>query len=128
MKYFNPHSAHPDRAVQAWQILVGKAMNRQTVTYQDLSILMFEKDAAGVLAKILGNIAFFCIDHDLPALTTIVVSTTRGTPGDAIPIDPATIDREREEVYSRNWYDIYPPSAEEFAAARERRTTSKALT
>jgi hypothetical protein len=122
MRYFNPHSAHSDRSVQAWQILVGKAMNRQTVTYQDLSKLMFEKDAAGVLAKILGNIAFFCLDNGLPVLTTIVVNTTSGTPGDAIPIDPATIDHARAEVYGRNWYDIYPPSAEEFEASRKRHT------
>ena len=30
MRTFNPHSQHPARAVQAWQILVGKAMNRPT--------------------------------------------------------------------------------------------------
>jgi hypothetical protein len=29
---FNPHAAQAARAVQAWQILVGRAMNRQTVT------------------------------------------------------------------------------------------------
>ena len=33
MKNFNPSSKQSARAVQAWQILVGKAKNRQTVTY-----------------------------------------------------------------------------------------------
>jgi hypothetical protein len=114
--------------VQAWQILVGKAMNRQTVTYQDLSILMFEKDVPWVLAKILGNIAYFCIDNRLPQLNTVVVRTTSGTPGEAIPIDPATIDQEREKVYGyKRWYDIYPPTAEEFMAARERHMNSGAV-
>jgi hypothetical protein len=37
MQRFNPSSSHPARAVQCWQILVGKAMNRQTVTYEGLS-------------------------------------------------------------------------------------------
>jgi hypothetical protein len=60
MKRFNPSSLHSDRAVQARQILVGKAMNRQTVTYLGLSNLMYRKDAAGVLDKILGHIAYFC--------------------------------------------------------------------
>jgi len=73
MKKFNPSSKHPERAVQAWQILVGAGMNRQTLTYQGLSLLMYRKDAAGVLDKILGHVAFYCIDNDLPPLTSIIV-------------------------------------------------------
>ncbi len=57
MKLFNPTSAHPERAVQAWQILVGKAMNRQTVTYLGLSRMMYQRNASGVLDRILGHIA-----------------------------------------------------------------------
>jgi hypothetical protein len=56
MKHFNPTAKHPVRAVQAWQILVGKAMNRQTVTYEGLSLLMYRRRAAGVLAQVLGHI------------------------------------------------------------------------
>src|ERR1700694_2212597 len=58
VKTFNPTSEHPARPVQAWQIMIGKAMNRQTVTYEGLSELMYGKQAAGVLAAILGHIAF----------------------------------------------------------------------
>ena len=87
MKLFNPSSKHPARAVQAWQILVGKAMNRQTITYLELSRLMYKKDAQGVLDKILGHIAYYCIDNKLPALTSIVVGKGRGTPGRDIPVD-----------------------------------------
>ncbi len=39
MKRFNPSSKHPARAVQAWQILVSAAMNRQTLTYKRLARL-----------------------------------------------------------------------------------------
>lgn len=117
MKTFNPTSEHPARAVQAWQILVGKAMNRQTVTYELLSELMYEKQAAGVLAQILGHIAFYCIDNHIPRLTALVVGKGLGKPGDGIPIDPEKIDEDREKVYQLNWYDIYPPSETEFAAA-----------
>lgn len=109
MGRFNPSSTHPQRAVQAWQILVGKAMNRQTVTYRALSELMYGKPAAGVLGEILGHIAFYCIDSKLPALTSIVVNTG-GTPGSRIPIDLSTIDTERESVYDHDWYDVYPPN------------------
>ena len=78
MRRFNPHASQPARAVQAWQILIGMAKNRQTTTYLGLSQLMFGRDAAGVLAQILGHLAFYCIDNDLPPLTSIVVGKRRG--------------------------------------------------
>ena len=117
MKTFNPTAKNPARAVQAWQILVSKAMNRQTATYQSLSELMYGKKAAGVLAKILGHIAFYCEDNNLPPLTTLVVGKWPGKPGDKIPVDHARIDEERERVYRRDWYNIYPPSETELATA-----------
>ena len=46
----------------------------------------------------------------------------RGVPGEEIPIDPATIDQRREEVYDFDgWYDVYPPSEEELATSYSRR-------
>jgi hypothetical protein len=113
MTKFNPSSPHPDRAVQAWLILVGAAMNRQTLTYEGLSLLMYRRKAQGVLDKVLGHVAFYCNDNGLPALTSIVVGKKRGTPGADIPMDLARRDTERERVYAEDWYDIYPPSAEE---------------
>jgi len=118
--HFNPKSNHPARAVQAWQILVSAAMNRQTLTYKGLARLMYQRDAQGVLDKILGHIAFYCIDHDLPPLTSIVVAQGRGTPGQDIPIDLAKIDKEREKVYANDWYNIYPPSADELHSSFNR--------
>jgi hypothetical protein len=119
IKHFNPTSKHPARAVQAWQILVGAAMSRQTLTYKGLARMMYHRDAQGVLDHILGHIAFYCIDNDLPPLTSIVVGLGRGTPGHDIPIDLTKIDTEREKVYARDWYDIYPPSADELHACYE---------
>ena len=117
MKTFNPTAEHSARAVQAWQILVGKAMNRQTVTYEGLSRLMYGKEAAGVLAAILGHIAFYCKDNDIPPLTTLVVGKGPGKPGDRIPLDPTKFDEQRENVYQYDWYNIYPPSEVDLAAA-----------
>src|SRR4051812_34014517 len=109
MRTFNPHAAQTARSVQAWQILVGKAMNRQTITYEDLSVLMFGKPAAGVLDKTLGNVAYYCKEHGLPILTLIVVGKRRGTPGHDIPIDATIFDAEREKVYDKkkcDWYNV----------------------
>jgi hypothetical protein len=110
LRKFNPSATQAARAVQAWQILVGMAKNRQTVTYEGLSELMFGKRAAGVLAQILGHIAFYCIDNELPALTSIVVGKQHGAPGEEIPVNRVAIDEEREKVYRHDWYDVYPPS------------------
>jgi hypothetical protein len=113
MTKFNPSSSHPDRAVQAWIILVGAAMNRQTLTYEGLSLLMYRRKAQGVLDKVLGHVAYYCNDNGLPALTSIIAGKKRGTPGADIPMDIERRDTERERVYAEDWYDIYPPSAEE---------------
>ena len=119
MKTFNPTSVHPDRAVQAWQILVGRAMSRQTLTYLGLSQLMYQKNASGVLDKILGHIAWYCIDNKLPALTSIVVGKGRGTPGTDIPLKPSQIDAHREEVYEYDWFNVHPPAKDELLASYE---------
>jgi hypothetical protein len=117
VQHFNPSSDWPHRAVQAWMILVGMAMNRQTTTYTGLSDLMYGKEAAGVLGSILGHVAYYCEDNFLPQLNVLVVGKDRGTPGDLIPLDPSDIDAIREAVYTTNWYDVVPPAAEELAAA-----------
>jgi len=121
MRNFNPHSSSSERAVQAWQILVGKAMNRQTMTYELLSQLMYRKDAAGVLASILGHIAFYCEDNGLPPLTSIVVGKGGGKPGVGIPVDRANIDELRERVYTCDWYDVYQPTCSELEASFNKR-------
>jgi hypothetical protein len=117
VRKFNPSSPHPMRAVQTWQILVGKAMNRQTVTYNELGKLVYGRHAPGVFAKILGHIAFYCEDYKLPSLTTIVVSQGAGAPGFGIPIPPSKVLTEREKVFERDWYDIVPPTADELHEA-----------
>jgi hypothetical protein len=110
---YNPSSPHPDRAAQAWVVLVAAAMNRQTLTYLGLSKLMYRKSAQGVLDKILGQVALFCEENDLPALTTLVVGKSRGTPGREIPVDRSRLDELREQVYEFDWFDVRPPTPEE---------------
>jgi len=117
MKTFNPTSKQPDRAVQAWQILVGAAMSRQTLTYAGLARLMYQRNAAGVLDKILGHLAYYCIDNKLPALTSIVVGAGRGTPGSKIPVNKSKLDALREKVYDYDWFNVYPPARDELLAS-----------
>jgi len=122
MVTFNPTTPHPLRALQAWQILVGTAMNRQTLTYLKLSEKMYQKPAPGVLSEILGHIAFYCNDNELPALTSLVVGKGRGTPGQDIPANLSEIDAIRESVYEQDWYDIVPPTPEQLKESFDRHT------
>ena len=92
-------------------------MNRQTLTYKLLSEQMYQKVAAGVLDEILGHVAFYCKDNELPILTCIVVNLKKGKPGNAIPMSLKKVNAEREKVYAEDWYDIYPPTAKSLAAA-----------
>ena len=52
---------------------------------------MFQGKAEGVLDRILGHVAFYCLDNDLPPLTCIVVNKRTGRPGADIPIDLAKL-------------------------------------
>lgn len=117
MRTFNPTAERPARAIQAWQILISKGMNRQTLTYEGLSALMYGKHAAGVLSQILGHLAFYCEDNHLPPLTTLVVAKGEGKPGDRIPVEPAKIDAERESVYHFDSYNLHTPSETDLAEA-----------
>lgn len=114
MQRYNPTSSQSMRASQAWMILIGMAKNRQTVTYSGLAELMYHRKAAGVLAQILGRIAFYCEVNDLPQLNAIVVGKKRGSPGHDIPLDPGEVDATRERVFACDWYDICPPTEHEF--------------
>jgi hypothetical protein len=119
LRTFNPSASREDRALQAWQILIRHAAERRTITYKLLSEEMFGKPAQGVLAGILGCIAFYCLENELPALNCIVVGQGRGTPGHGIPEGG---DDERERVYEYDWFNLYPPSPDDFRDAVERAT------
>ncbi len=119
LNLFKDNSTQPTRALQIWQILIGKAVNRQTMTYESLADLIGFK-GAGTLGEYLGHILYFCKQNNLPLLTVLVVNKETGLPGkgleDALP---PTVDfhAERERVFNHKWFDLYPPSPEELKQA-----------
>ena len=120
VRKFNPTSTQAGRAVQAWQILISAAMNRQTHTYKSLSKFMFQHQATGVLAGILGHIAFYCNENELPPLTVLVVNSETGLPGEEIPVSK-DLNSLRETVYNFDWYNIYPPTEQELKDVNNRK-------
>ena len=89
--------------------------NRQTITYGTLAKLL-SYHGAGVMAQLLDPIMCFCIENNLPPLTILVVNDTTGSPGKGL-ILRGEENSERERVYKCNWYNIYPPTEEDFAQA-----------
>ena len=78
---------------------------------------MFGRDAAGVLDRILGHIAFYCKEHSLPQLNAIVVNKETGKPGHEIPLPSEHFKSETQKVFDEDWYDIHPPSKEALITA-----------
>ena len=111
------------RAVQAWQYLIAKATNRQLVRYDELADLMGYPDNRP-LSHILGLIMWYCAQNKLAPLTGIVVNKD-GTPGPGFTeVSRDDLDRQREKVFSTEWFTISPPSIEQYESAYQ---TSKDL-
>jgi hypothetical protein len=107
------------RAVQAWQYLIAKATNRQLVRYDELADLMGYPDNRP-LFHILGFIMWYCSQNSLAPLTGIVVNKD-GTPGPGFTeVAREDLDRKREDVFSTKWFQISPPSIEEYENAHQR--------
>ena len=116
VRRFDDDPNRPARGLQTWQILIGRAHNRQTITYGQLAELL-GFGGAQVLAHPLGHVYFYCQQRKLPPLTVLVVKEDSGLPGDGVKgID---LNRSREEVFAFNWYRIWPPSPGELRAAYE---------
>lgn len=101
------------RAVQAWQILVGAAHNRQTLTYDDMSELM-DYGIGRNVKNALDPIYRYCETNDLPPLTALVVGVRSGILGKAFVESFPNIPKVQADVYARDWYAVYPPTAQQF--------------
>ena len=113
-KRFSDEAANKGRLIQAWVILVGKARNRQTITYAQLANVMhgaikplLGKRAGQWKGMQLGQLLTYCKDRSLPLLPVIVITKKTGLPADTAPYsDP---NAERELVFNFDWYDLHPP-------------------
>jgi hypothetical protein len=112
---FSDNSTNPTRALQIWQILIGKAHNRQTINYIDLAKMLGYADARPV-ANMLSLIMRYCDQNHLPPLTALVVNKGTGAPGDGL-ITLTDPDSQREEVFKYDWYGLVPPTPQELQQA-----------
>jgi hypothetical protein len=103
-----------ERAQLAWQVLLGAAHNRQILTYTLLGDLIGM--GPGTLAPVLGLIMKYCHSQGLPPLTVLVVNKDTGLPGSGLRT-LEDLARDREDVFSEDWYGQLPPTAEALEAA-----------
>jgi putative restriction endonuclease len=111
--FFDQNPTRPGRALQVWIILVACAHNRQTLTYSDLAARIGYQDVRS-LGQVLDYVWHYCDQHWLPPLTGLVVNKNTGLPGEGM--GEYTL-ADQEKVFSYNWYNVIPPSLEEFQQA-----------
>jgi hypothetical protein len=112
------------RAAQMWSVLALAASNRQVLTYSMLAQL------TGVprrgLANCLNPIQSYCLLHDLPPLTALVVGEKSGRPGRGF-IGAQDVPEAHQRVFSDlDWLGRGCPSPNDFKeAVSKRRLTSE---
>jgi len=101
-----------EQAVQVWQVLIGTAFNRQTLTYTLLGDRIGLDTAS--LGIPLGMVNRYCSMKQLPPLAVLVVRSDAGTPATELAWT-TDVDFAREAVYQHEWFKLKPPSANDFA-------------
>ena len=114
-KYFSDNPTEYSRAVQIWQILISKSHSHQMLSYNELGKLIgYSLDRVGELRNILDIIDIFCNQNRLPLLTCLVLTKDTGLPSRDSNWSAAKLNNERAKVFKHNWFDIYPPSEDDF--------------
>lgn len=100
-----------ERAMQLWPLLSYAAINRQTLTYDVVaSLIGVSKHGLG---QCLEPVQAYCIQHDLPPLTVLVVSKTTGMPGPGF-IAAEDIPEAHARAFDYDWLAHGAPSLEDF--------------
>jgi hypothetical protein len=98
-----------EHAAQIWSILALAGRNRQVLTYDIVGRLI------GVprygLGRHLEPIQSYCLVHDLPPLTSLVVSETTGLPSPGFTA-AADVPREQIRVMAFDWLAHPAPTPE----------------
>jgi hypothetical protein len=98
-------TASATAALQAFQILIDRAANHQTIQYRELGERM-HYGASDFLSAPLGRVMRWCGRQGLPSLTALVIAeeATRG------------LSSERQHVFAFDWSSVFPPTLDELAA------------
>jgi len=91
-----------------WDALVRAAGDYRKPIYSELSPLIATNPLN--VGRALGPIQEFCLDHDLPPLTAIVIGKISKKPGDGfIAWDIKDLDRAWNDVFAFDWRQLRNP-------------------
>lgn len=110
-----------DRAAQIWSVLALAANNHQVLTYNMIAKLTGMARAG--LGACLEPIQSYCMVHDLPPLTILVVSENSGLPGVGF-IAAQDIPKAQQEVFKYDWLAHGGPSPDKFEQALKERPSN----
>lgn len=112
-----------ERAAQIWPVLALAATNRQQLTYDMLA--GFVGVARQGLGQLLEPIQSYCLIHELPALTILVVKKESGLPGTGFTAAAAVeYAQAQQRVFEFDWQKHGCPPPEEFARAVQERPSN----
>jgi hypothetical protein len=97
-----------ERAAQIWPLLMLCASQRRTLTYDILGRLIGVPRQG--LGQLLEPIQSYCILHQLPPLTSLVVSDSSGLPGEGF-IGASDVPAAQAKVFTRDWLLTPPPDS-----------------
>jgi hypothetical protein len=111
-----------ERAAQLWALLAFAAHNRQVLTYDIVGRLIGVPRQG--LGRLLEPIQSYCLLHELPPLTILVVSETTGAPGTGFVADTENIGLVQLRVFAFDWLNHTAPTAEDFERALQDRPSN----
>jgi putative restriction endonuclease len=94
-----------ERAFQIWPLLVLSATKHQILFYDELGKIIGVPNPA--LGQLLEPIQSYCVINNLPALTSIVVSSKTGLPGGGFTA-ASDVPAEQAKVFMFDWLCIHP--------------------
>ena len=103
-----------ETAVAVWAVLTLSATQRQILTYPLLARLIGVPPSG--LGRLLEPIQSYCILSNLPPLTSIVVETRTGRPGDGF-ISASNLPQAQAETFAHDWLNQTVPRPQDFRKA-----------
>ena len=68
-------------ALEIWDVLTERAINRETLTFNDLANIIFGEKKGAAVNPFLTVLGLFCKERELPHLTVLVVRQGQQKPG-----------------------------------------------
>jgi hypothetical protein len=106
-------TSEPETALRGYLVLIGRAADRQVLTYGQLS-QQIKRGDLNFLTKPLGLLTHWCQINGLPALVSLVVEQATGLPAPGFTAaSRSEIPAEQVRVWDFDWFGIHPPAIEE---------------